>query len=47
LTCNLAEKHPLRGYIELFLQVRCNLGELSEGGLEVFYDLGGDNVRVG
>ena len=31
----------------LALQIVRNFGELSEGGLEVFGDLGGDDVRIG
>ena len=29
---------------KLLLQIRCNFSELGEGGLEIFYDFGGDDV---
>jgi hypothetical protein len=35
------------GLTPLALQISCDLGELSQGGLEVFYDFGGDDVGVG
>jgi hypothetical protein len=32
---------------DLFLQVRCDFGELGEGGFEVVYDVGGDDSGGG
>ena len=31
----------------LAFQISCDLGELGEGGLEIFYDLGGDDGGIG
>jgi hypothetical protein len=31
----------------LAFQIRCDFGELGEGGLEVFDDFGGDDVGIG
>ena len=33
--------------MSLLLHIRGNLGELGEGGLEVFDDFGGDDVWIG
>ena len=31
----------------LSLQIRCDFGDLSQGGLEIFDDFSGDDVAVG
>ena len=30
----------------LLFQISCDFGELSQRGLEIFYDFGGDNVGI-
>jgi hypothetical protein len=33
--------------LQLGLQIRSNLAEFGEGGLEAFHDFGGDDVGIG